>query len=161
MELQFAFGSNMHPDRLREKQLECIEKILATARRARLYDWKFGFTKKAGDGSGKANIIQSDGDIVWGLLIELNPKNVRKMDDSEGVPRHYVRTEDTTYHPLRVITDDEEAHECIAYIADTKKVELNGIPPTTQYLDYIVEGAIAHDIPSDYIDRIRNTPTFD
>ena len=61
MELQFGYGSNMHPKRLEKK--EGIENILTTARRAKLYNWKFGFTKKGDDGSGKANIIPSDGEI--------------------------------------------------------------------------------------------------
>ncbi len=153
MELQFGYGSNMHPKRLEKK--EGIENILTTARRARLYDWKFGFTKKGDDGSGKANIIPSDGDIVWGLLIELDSEEVKKMDGSEGVPRHYVRTDTTNHHPLRAVTDDGEVHDCIAYVANKNVVNLDGITPTDEYLGYIVEGAALHGIPDDYIMEIK------
>ena len=44
MEMQFAYGSNMDSDRLKQKG---IERILENAKIARLDDWEFGFTKKS------------------------------------------------------------------------------------------------------------------
>ena len=67
MEMQFAYGSNMDSDRLKQKG---IERILENAKIARLDDWEFGFTKKSDDESGKANIIPMTGSIVWGLLLD-------------------------------------------------------------------------------------------
>ena len=77
MEMQFAYGSNMDSDRLKQKG---IERILENAKIARLDDWEFGFTKKSDDESGKANIIPMTGSIVWGLLLELDPDAVEEMD---------------------------------------------------------------------------------
>ena len=157
MEKQFAYGSNMDPNRLKKKK--GIEHILVNARRARLDDWEFGFTKKGKDG-GKANIIPKTGGIVWGLLIELDPNAVKEMDKSEGtgfkIP-HY--TKDT----VRVITDDGVEHECKTYLANfhPDRFDQEGVPPSKDYLKHIVDGATIHNLPSEYIERIENTTTID
>ena len=158
MEMQFAYGSNMDPKRLKQK--EEIEHILVNARRARLDDWEFGFTKKSDDGSGKANIIPKNGDIVWGLLIELDPKAVKEMDKSEGIGSkipHYTK------ETVRVITDDGVEHECKTYVANfhPDRFDEEGVPPSEEYLKHIVDGATIHNLPSEYIERIENTTTID
>ena len=157
MEMQFAYGSNMDPNRLKKKK--GIEHILVNARRARLDDWEFGFTKKGKDG-GKANIIPKAGGIVWGLLIELDPKAVKVMDKSEGIGfkiPHYTK------ETVRVITDDGVEHECKTYLANfhPDRFDEEGVPPSEEYLKHIVDGAITHGLPPKYIERIGNTITSD
>ena len=150
MEKQFAYGSNMDPNRLKKKK--GIEHILVNARRARLDDWEFGFTKKGKDG-GKANIIPKTGGIVWGLLIELDPNAVKEMDKSEGtgfkIP-HYTK------ETVHVITDDGVEHECKTYLANfhPDRFDEEGVPPSEEYLKHIVDGATIHHLPSEYIERI-------
>ena len=150
MEMQFAYGSNMDPNRLKQK--EGIEHILVNAKRARLDNWEFGFTKKGKDG-GKANIIQKTGGIVWGLLIELDPKAVKQMDKSEGtgseIP-HYTK------ETVRVITDDGVEHECKTYVANfhPDRFDQEGVPPSKDYLKHIVDGATIHHLPSEYIEKL-------
>ena len=157
MEMQFAYGSNMDSDRLKQKG---IERILENAKIARLDDWEFGFTKKSYDGSGKANIIPKTGSIVWGLLLELDPDAVEEMDSSEGtranIP-HYTK------ETIRVITDDGVEHECKTYVANfhPDRFDENGVPPSKRYLKHIVDGAITHGLPPKYIERIGNTITTD
>ena len=163
MEMQFAYGSNMDPNRLRKKK--GIEHILVNARRARLDDWEFGFTKKSDDGSGKANIIPKIGDIVWGLLIELDPKAVKEMDKSEGIHEtkwnrgipHYTK------ETVRVVTDDGAEHECKTYVANfhPDRFDQEGVPPSKDYLKHIVDGATIHNLPSEYIEAIGQTITID
>ncbi len=158
MEMQFAYGSNMDPKRLKQK--EEIEHILVNARRARLDDWEFGFTKKSDDGSGKANIIPKNGDIVWGLLIELDPKAVKEMDKSEGIGSkipHYTK------ETVRVITDDGVEHECKTYVANfhPDRFDQEGVLPSKDYLKHIVDGATIHNLPPEYIEGISQTMTID
>ena len=157
MEMQFAYGSNMDPNRLKQK--EGIEHILVNARRARLDDWEFGFTKKGKDG-GKANIIPKTGGIVWGLLIELDSKAVKEMDKSEGtgfkIP-HYTK------ETVHVVTDDGVEHECKTYVANfhPDRFDEEGVPPSEEYLKHIVDGATIHNLPSEYIEGISQTMTAD
>ena len=157
MEMQFAYGSNMDSDRLKQKG---IERILENAKIARLDDWEFGFTKKSDDGSGKANIIPMTGSIVWGLLLELDPDAVEEMDRSEGtrasIP-HYTK------ETIRVITDDGVEHECKTYVANfhPDRFDEDGVPPSKEYLKHILDGATIHKLPSEYIEGIGNTITID
>jgi len=157
MEMQFAYGSNMDSDRLKQKG---IERILENAKIARLDDWEFGFTKKSDDGSGKANIIPMTGSIVWGLLLELDPDAAEEMDRSEGtrasIP-HYTK------ETVRVITDDGVEHECKTYVANfhPDRFDEEGVPPSEEYLKHIVDGATIHKLPSEYIEGIGNTITID
>ena len=157
MEMQFAYGSNMDSDRLKQKG---IERILENTKIARLDDWEFGFTKKSDDGSGKANIIPKTGSIVWGLLLELDSAAVEEMDRSEGtranIP-HYTK------ETIRVITDDGVEYECKTYVANfhPDRFDEDGVPPSKRYLKHIVDGAITHGLPPKYIERIGNTITSD
>ena len=157
MEMQFAYGSNMDSDRLKQKG---IERILENAKIARLDDWELGFTKKSDDGSGKANIIPKTGSIVWGLHLELDPDAVEEMDRSEGtranIP-HYTK------ETIRVITDDGVEYECKTYVANfhPDRFDEDGVPPSKRYLKHIVDGAITHGLPPKYIERIGNTITSD
>jgi gamma-glutamylcyclotransferase (GGCT)/AIG2-like uncharacterized protein YtfP len=156
METQFAYGSNMDSDRLKQKG---IERILENAKIARLDDWEFGFTKKGKDG-GKANIIPKTGSIVWGLLLELDPDAVEEMDRSEGTKAnipHYTK------ETIRVITDDGVEHECKTYVANfhPDRFDEEGVPPSEEYLKHIVDGATIHNLPPKYIEGIGNTITID
>ena len=157
MEMQFAYGSNMDPKRLKQK--EEIEHILVNARRARLDDWEFGFTKKGKDG-GKANIIPKTGGIVWGLLIELDPNAVKEMDKSEGTG---VKIPHYTKETVRVITDDGVEHECKTYLANfhPDRFDQEGVPPSKDYLKHIVDGATIHNLTPEYIEGISQTMTID
>ena len=157
MEMQFAYGSNMDPNRLEQK--DGIERILENARKARLDGWEFGFTKKGKDG-GKANIIPKTGGIVWGLLIELDPEAVKEMDKSEGtgfkIP-HYTK------ETVRVVTDDGVEHECKTYVANfhPDRFDDDGVSPSEEYLKHIVDGATIHNLPPEYIEGISQTMTAD
>jgi hypothetical protein len=164
MEMQFAYGSNMDVERLKKEDKGGIVRILNNAKRARLDDWEFGFTKKGNDG-GKANIIPKTGGIVWGILIQLDSDAVKEMDDSEGINPskwnegmpHYTKGN------VRVVTDDGEEHECKTYVANFHPLRFDegGVPPSRKYLGYVVKGAKDFHLPSEYIERISNTLTKD
>jgi gamma-glutamylcyclotransferase (GGCT)/AIG2-like uncharacterized protein YtfP len=149
MEMQFAYGSNMDSNRLKQKG---IERILENARKAKLDGWEFGFTKKGKDG-GKANIIPKTGSVVWGLLLELDSGAVEVMDKSEGIG---FRIPHYTKETVRVVTDDGVEHECKTYVAHfhPDRFDEEGVPPSDEYLKHIVDGATIHRLPSEYIERI-------
>jgi gamma-glutamylcyclotransferase (GGCT)/AIG2-like uncharacterized protein YtfP len=156
MEMQFAYGSNMDSNRLKQKG---IERILENARKARLDGWEFGFTKKGKDG-GKANIIPNTGSVVWGLLLKLDSAAVEEMDKSEGIG---FRIPHYTKETVRVVTDDGIEHECKTYVANfhPDRFDEEGVPPSEEYLKHIVDGATIHELPPEYIGRIGNTITID
>ena len=157
MEKQFAYGSNMDPNRLKQK--DGIERILENARKARLDGWEFGFTKKGKDG-GKANILPKIGGVVWGLLLELDTAAVEEMDKSEGIG---FRIPHYTKETVRVVTDDGAEHDCKTYVAHfhPDRFDEDGMPPSKEYLKHIVDGATIHKLPPEYIEGISQTMTTD
>jgi gamma-glutamylcyclotransferase (GGCT)/AIG2-like uncharacterized protein YtfP len=85
----FAFGSNMNPERVRERGLAVIE-VLA----ARLSDHALVFDKRAADhpGSAHANVVRAPGEVVEGVLYRLRSVDeILKMDVFERAPVNYSR----------------------------------------------------------------------
>jgi hypothetical protein len=156
--LYFAFGSNLDPDQMRAR---CpAHKVVGMAA---LRDHKLIFpiysTTWAG---GVASLQLSHGHDVWGMLYELNDDDLRTLDGHEGfrgpgdphnlyergpVWVELVRPEDGSV-PRRV--------KAMAYLAHTA----NPSPPSRRYLDTVLKGARAHQLPDDYIAALARLPVL-
>jgi len=85
----FAYGSNMNPDRVRERGLEVI-----SAEGAILRGYRLNFDKHAAahEGCGHASVARSADDLVEGVLYLLRaPDEIAKMDRFERAPVNYSR----------------------------------------------------------------------
>ncbi len=85
----FAYGSNMNPDRVRERGIQFSIAVPATYSGVRLaFD-------KASDkhmGVGHANVVYDPAGTVEGVLYELtSTEEIIKMDRFESTPRNYSR----------------------------------------------------------------------
>ncbi|HDN19555.1 MAG TPA: gamma-glutamylcyclotransferase [Candidatus Acetothermia bacterium] len=122
--------------------------------------WKLGwlcgyslvFNKEANDGSGYANICPQRDSVVYGVLYALTEDELQKLDQYEGVPCHYRRI------ILRVETKEGPQHaEC--YVAVEDKVK-EGLKPRKDYLQHLIQGAKEHNLPEEYILKLRNVETL-
>lgn len=87
MVLYFAYGSNMNQAQMRER---CPGAKLLGA--AELKDYKLAMTVYSPIRlCGCADVIQSPGDSVYGLLYQLTREEQNSMDSFEGVPIYYRR----------------------------------------------------------------------
>ena len=77
--MYFAYGANMSSERLRSHV--CFARAIG---RAKLLNKRMVCNKKGEDGSGKANLIESPGDVVWGVLYEVDSAELDKLDRAEG-----------------------------------------------------------------------------
>lgn len=132
----FAYGSNMCSGRIRDYKVT----PLGPARAALLEDFTLTFNKRSTDGSGKANVSQSPGESVWGVLYEIPITDLPKLDDGE---QGYVRESAT------VLVGSEQIIAWL-YIAKQPDATIR-LRPYSWYKRFIVEGAREHVLPPDYI----------
>jgi gamma-glutamylcyclotransferase (GGCT)/AIG2-like uncharacterized protein YtfP len=85
---------------------------------------------------------------VWGVLYEVDEGCIANMDRVEGVPTAYRRERVT------VFDDAGQPQEAITYMANRTGEFL----PSRSYLEVILRGARAYDLPAEYVaglERVR------
>jgi len=139
----FAYGSNLKVERKQARTGPIREALIA-----RLPDFRFAFNKRGKDGSGKANILPTAGSEVWGIVYRISAEGLSKLDRFEGVPDHYTRED------LVVVLESGEKITAVTYTARPHRIE-EGLKPTPDYLELILEGAKHHGLPGWYIKKIE------
>ncbi len=140
----FAYGSNMSARRIRHRLGWSPNRIPAT-----LSDYVLSFNKQSHDGA-KANIQNSSGDKVEGILYSLNKEDLICLDEYEGVhDKHYKRkninVSDLNGHPI----------SAIAYIAINTGKESR---PSKEYLNFLLEGE--HLLSPEYVSKLEVIATL-
>jgi cation transport regulator ChaC len=112
-----------------------------------LKDRRISFNKRSNDGSGKANLLERPGDVTWGVLYEIDFKDLKMLDRVEaGYERVTVQVwkldgnvvEAVTYVSAN-LTDDPRAHEW--------------------YKGLVLSGAREHNLPQDYVAYLERLPS--
>lgn len=137
----FAYASNMNLAQMRSRAGEISE-----SRVGRLENYELVFNKKVRGGTAAANIRPAPGSSVLGVLYKINESAYRNLDRFEGAPVHYRRIQ------ISVADADGKPVPAEAYIAT--KVE-KGLRPAAHYLKTILDGAAEHNLPADYVAKIR------
>jgi AIG2-like family len=128
--LYFAYGSNMDPTQM---ETRCPD---ARARgQASLADWEVHIGIRR-----VATIVKAPGSVTWGVLWALSPSDEQSLDHYEGVATGRYRREILTVQHLG------NAHPALVYIEGFVD---DGVP-RPEYLQRIVDGARAFDLPEEY-----------
>lgn len=136
-EMYFAFGSNMNPERMRER------KAFFTARvGAKLPDHKMSFSFRRPDGCGSGNIRPEKNSTVYGVLYSLEDGGLDKLDVFEMVARGCYRRQ-----RVAVETLDGERIEATTYVV-TEEFYQEGLVPRKDYLNHCLAGKDV--LPADY-----------
>jgi gamma-glutamylcyclotransferase (GGCT)/AIG2-like uncharacterized protein YtfP len=145
----FSYGSNMSEHRMKvERKINFISRKFAI-----LENYKLIFNKVSKNNIyiGYANIIESKGDFVEGVLYEISDSDLKIINKFEGFPIHYYKTD------IEVICDDQKIC-AVVYIANPTMIREN-IKPDKKYLNYLLE---AKDILSEkYYNNLLLTKTID
>ncbi len=144
----FAYGSNLDAERLEGR----IGRTNVEWRLARLEGYRLSFDKPASDGSGYAMIARHEDDTVYGVLYALHEYELERLDTCEGVSNHYVR------RTVDAITAEGDLIPVECYFAVSPS---NGLLPRRKYLDLIIRGAKAHNLPVHHISHLEAVATFD
>ncbi len=139
-----AYGSNLHPERLRRRTPSAV--FLTTFE---LRGWQLSFDKRGFDGSAKATIAPTEagGDLVHAAVFELHADEKPALDRIEGVNKGYHA------HVLS-LPGLGEVH---TYKADTEFQD-GSLIPFRWYRDLVVYGGRFHGFPRPYIEDIAALP---
>lgn len=132
MNLVFAYGSNMHHGQLYKR---CpAARVVCTGT---LSGWSLAFV-----GRGVATILRRQGNVVPGLLVELNDRDFAVLNRFEGVPH--------VYEQRRVHVHVQDAGIKFVATAYVHRAAAYS-PPTYDYFARILAGAIMNDLPTEHI----------
>ena len=133
----FAYGSNLKAVRI----LERVPSARPLAR-ARLANHALRFDKPGADGSGKANLGDAPGEIVWGFVYTMDRLDWPNLDACEpGYERITVE----------VVFESEQRAAVQTYRHPAPQP---GLVPLDEYVRLVVEGAREHALPDAYVDVI-------
>lgn len=143
----FAYGSNMDPAQMAERQVR-----YAAARRAVLGGYRLDFTRCSDrwHGAGVADIVRAADGTVEGVVYDVDEAGLATLDGYEGV-------HGGTYRRVAVTVTTEEGVSCqaVAYEVVTKG---SFVAPHPEYLARLVRGAKAFGLSAAYLRTLRSLP---
>ncbi len=143
--LYFAYGSNMNWPQM---QRRCPSARFITV--ARLKDYRLAFPLKSKSrGCGAAGALPDLGQMVWGVVYEIDDREIESLDQAEDyVPgregNNYRREERLVYPGI----DGEEPSKASLYFPEE---EADPPLPSAAYKRLIIEGATFWGLPEDYV----------
>lgn len=140
----FAYGSNLHPERLRERVPS--SRALAVAE---LDGHLLRFHKRGRDGSGKCSILPSGRpqDRVFGVVYRMAAAERILLDRAEGLGAGYRRIE-------LIVRVDGMPRPVFSYRAQDEYID-EALLPFTWYRRLVLAGARHHGLPAAYVAAIE------
>ncbi len=152
----FAYGSNLDMAQMRDRCRDYAAKP-APAIQAKATGWRLHFPRFAKSRKGGvASIEPADaGQVVWGVVYELTPKDWERLSKHEGIqPGRDLSLNAYRWEQLTVtaVGSENSAREMRVgtFIANAVQERL----PAPDYLEVIIGGARQHRLPDDYISRL-------
>ena len=141
--LHFAYGSNLSSKFLRQHCLTAVFQLRAELPNFRIV-FPFYSQKRQG---GISSIVHAPGELVRGVIYEINQKEMEDLDIVESVPQgHYIRE---TY---LVLGEDKRWHSSDLYRC-TKPT--GPYSPARSYVELMLEGAEEHQIDPNYVKELK------
>jgi gamma-glutamylcyclotransferase (GGCT)/AIG2-like uncharacterized protein YtfP len=142
----FAYGSNLHP--LRLKQRIASAQLVGTAT---IPGYELCFAKRGQDDSGKGHIKPvTHLSVVHGVVYQMAAEHKTDLDHFEGPGYTTTSFEVEIYR---------ETYACYAYVGVSSHLDEN-LQPFHWYKSLIILGAEFHDFPASYIRNIQQTPSI-
>lgn len=145
----FAYGSNMSVKRLKQRVPSAVPVGCHI-----LKEHDLRFHKSSDDGSGKCDAFFTGNcdNRIFGALYEIDPGEKPDLDRVEGLGYGYNEKEVTVFS-----VDGTPCH-AYTYIA----TDINeALKPYSWYLNHVLIGAKDTSLPTDYIEQISATPSFE
>lgn len=142
--IYFAYGSNLDPEQM---AMRCPgHRVIG---KAMLADHRLCFPRHSPvRGCGVASVQQNTGTVVWGVLYELDDRDLAVLDRMEGYDpsdktgSRYIRT------TISVMAEGDHDVAAQAYFA---VADDSGALPSSAYMRHILDGARHHGFPADYL----------
>lgn len=133
MNLYFAYGSNMWREQMDKR---CPDHKFFGHGILKGYRWIIS-------ARGYANVIQSEGDVVHGVVCRINEEDEASLDKAEGVHNGSYRKE------ILPIEIEKTNYNCLVYI---DPVVTEG-EPREEYIGRINRAVADAELPTEYVDR--------
>jgi cation transport regulator ChaC len=145
----FAYGSNMSLPRITSRVPSARPIATGHVRRRRL-----AFHKRSVDGSGKADAVATGrfDDLLWGVVYEVSHPEKTILDEHEFLGIGYDE------HRVQVHSAIGQLEAWI-YVARPEAID-SSLRPYSWYLDYLIDGAMAHGLPESYLAQLRRVPAI-
>jgi cation transport regulator ChaC len=142
----FAYGSNMNPERMRERGAYFKNYMRGILKNYRLKFNKRCYTFK---GFGCANVEPAEGEVVEGVLYELEkPREaIEMLDLYEGYPDHYNRL-------ILEIETEKGKFPAVVYIAQPWMID-DRLKPHFKYLVHLLEACRLKLLSDEYCKKIK------
>jgi hypothetical protein len=149
----FAYGSNMQSATLRGRRQIDYRRALP----ARVPGWRLVLDKPPlfGTGNSFANLIPDPAAEAFGVLFEITHGDLAHLDLTEGVLIDNYRRVAVTAHSLG---DHAAPLQAFTLTSDRRDASLQ---PSTRYMNLLIEGAIEHGLPAEYVAYLRTIPAIE
>lgn len=146
--LYYAYGSNLHPERLGARIPS--SRLLGTAQ---LRGYQLLFHKLGADQSAKCNALYSGNceHLLHGALFSMDATEKPILDDIEGAG--YIVTEVDVMH-------QGSERQAFMYVAEADYID-NALQPYQWYKDFVYLGAQFLEFPEDYIAELIDVEAVD
>ena len=142
-ELYFGYASNLSPKTMKGR---CPDSAFCGL--ARLDGWKWHINS-----TQYANIIPSPGDVVYGALFFLSPRDEAGLDESEGVPWMY---EKKWLDVARITPEGQEIGDKIqtmTYVDVQRPDDGVIMPDYIVWINQAIRDAGPFGLPADYVEK--------
>jgi hypothetical protein len=102
-----------------------------------------------------ANVVPEAGAVVYGVLYELTEEDYAHVELTEAVPFGNYGRVDVEAHPLAAGAGPRSAYTLSSERRDPDLL------PSARYLALIVEGALEHGLPTEWIAHLRALPAVE
>ena len=137
----FAYGSNLDQDAMKRRI-----KYWHDLKPAILRGFKLVFDHYSSSwGGGVADVVESEGDIVYGGAYLLDESQLQTLDRYEGVPHIYNRRK------VRVEVEGREVEAFVYVVSNPRK----HIAPSPEYLSRIIRGLKKLGYGDEVIEKVR------
>jgi hypothetical protein len=148
----FAYGSNMQSATFRGRRGIGYRRALA----ARAPGWRLAFDKPPllPVGESFANMVADAAAVALGVAYEIEEEDLAHIDFTEGVLiGNYARVA-ISIEPLgeHAALGPLPAFTLVASLRD------DTLQPSTRYMSIVIDGAIEHGLPPDYVAWLRSVP---
>lgn len=144
----FAYGSNLHPRRLKERapSAELLEVAVLPDRALR-------FCKRSVDGSAKCTLLPALGSRTFGAVYRIDEADKARLDAVEGLDEGY----DESWQGIPLSTGVVKAFH---YVASEDYVD-HALQPYHWYKSLVLAGARHLGLPPSHIKTIEQVPSIE